>query len=105
VTGDARRWKALSHPLRQEILRHLGEHDAANATTIVEDQRARRLQPGEDGVEPPVVAGLGRVHDSGHRDGPAGLRMPETDDRGVQHAAPYAQDPEAYVLGVISFVS
>jgi DNA-binding transcriptional ArsR family regulator len=36
VTGDARRWKALSHPLRQEILRHLGEHEAANATTIAE---------------------------------------------------------------------
>jgi DNA-binding transcriptional ArsR family regulator len=36
VTGDARRWKALSHPLRQEILRHLGQHDAANATTIAQ---------------------------------------------------------------------
>jgi DNA-binding transcriptional ArsR family regulator len=36
VTGDARRWKALSHPLRQEILGHLGEHEAATATTIAE---------------------------------------------------------------------
>jgi DNA-binding transcriptional ArsR family regulator len=36
VTGDARRWKALSHPLRQEILSHLGEHEAATATTIAE---------------------------------------------------------------------
>jgi DNA-binding transcriptional ArsR family regulator len=36
VTGDARRWKALSHPLRQEILRHLGEHEAATATTIAQ---------------------------------------------------------------------
>jgi len=36
VTGDARRWKALSHPLRQEILKHLGEHEAATATTIAE---------------------------------------------------------------------
>lgn len=34
VTGDARRWKALSHPLRQEILSHLDEHEAATATTI-----------------------------------------------------------------------
>jgi DNA-binding transcriptional ArsR family regulator len=34
LTGDARRWKALSHPLRQEILRHLGEHEAATSTTI-----------------------------------------------------------------------
>jgi DNA-binding transcriptional ArsR family regulator len=36
VTGDARRWKALSHPLRQEILGHLGEHEAATATTIAQ---------------------------------------------------------------------
>ena len=36
VTGDARRWKALSHPLRQEILSHLGEHEVATATTIAE---------------------------------------------------------------------
>src|SRR6266571_1061927 len=36
VTGDARRWKALSHPLRQDILRHLGEHEAATSTTIAE---------------------------------------------------------------------
>ncbi len=36
VIGDARRWKALSHPLRQEILAHLGEHEAATSTTIAE---------------------------------------------------------------------
>jgi DNA-binding transcriptional ArsR family regulator len=36
VTGDARRWKAMSHPLRREILRHLGEHQAATSTTIAE---------------------------------------------------------------------
>jgi len=36
VTGDAKRWKALSHPLRGEILRHLDEHGAATSTTIAE---------------------------------------------------------------------
>jgi DNA-binding transcriptional ArsR family regulator len=36
VIGDAKRWKALTHPLRQEILRHLDEHEAANSTTIAE---------------------------------------------------------------------
>jgi DNA-binding transcriptional ArsR family regulator len=36
VIGDARRWKALSHPLRQEMLVHLGEHEAATSTTIAE---------------------------------------------------------------------
>jgi DNA-binding transcriptional ArsR family regulator len=36
VTGDARRWKALSHPLRQEILGHLGDHEAVTSTTIAQ---------------------------------------------------------------------
>lgn len=36
VVGDAKRWKAMSHPLRREILRHLGDHSPANATTIAE---------------------------------------------------------------------
>jgi DNA-binding transcriptional ArsR family regulator len=36
VTGDATRWKAMSHPLRREILRHLGTHEAATSTTIAQ---------------------------------------------------------------------
>lgn len=36
VTGDAKRWKALSHPLRREMLRHLGEHGPATSTTIAD---------------------------------------------------------------------
>jgi DNA-binding transcriptional ArsR family regulator len=36
VTGDARRWKAMSHPLRREMLRHLGEHGTASSTTLAE---------------------------------------------------------------------
>jgi DNA-binding transcriptional ArsR family regulator len=36
VVGDAKRWKALSHPLRGEILRHLDEHSPATSTTIAE---------------------------------------------------------------------
>ena len=34
VTGDAKRWKAMSHPLRREILRHLAEHGTASSTTL-----------------------------------------------------------------------
>ena len=34
VTGDAKRWKAMSHPLRREMLRHLSEHGPATSTTI-----------------------------------------------------------------------
>jgi DNA-binding transcriptional ArsR family regulator len=36
VVGDAKRWKALSHPLRGEMLRHLDEHGPATSTTIAE---------------------------------------------------------------------
>jgi DNA-binding transcriptional ArsR family regulator len=36
VVGDAKRWKALSHPLRQEILRHLSSSGPATSTTLAE---------------------------------------------------------------------
>ena len=36
VVGDTKRWKALAHPLRGEILRHLDEHGPATSTTIAE---------------------------------------------------------------------
>jgi DNA-binding transcriptional ArsR family regulator len=34
VIGDAGRWKAMSHPLRRDMLRHLGEHGPATSTTL-----------------------------------------------------------------------
>ncbi len=34
VVGDANRWKAMSHPLRREMLRHLDEHGPATSTTL-----------------------------------------------------------------------
>jgi DNA-binding transcriptional ArsR family regulator len=34
VVGDAKRWKALAHPLRQEMLRQLAEDGPATSTTI-----------------------------------------------------------------------
>src|ERR1700733_13653906 len=36
VVGDAKRWKALSHPLRQDMLRHIAEHGPATSTTLAE---------------------------------------------------------------------
>ena len=36
VTGDAKRWKALSHPLRQEMLRHLEASGPATSTTLAQ---------------------------------------------------------------------
>ena len=34
LVGDASRWKAMSHPLRREMLRHLDEHGPATSTTL-----------------------------------------------------------------------
>jgi DNA-binding transcriptional ArsR family regulator len=34
VDGDLKRWKALSHPLRDQMLRHLSRHGPATSTTI-----------------------------------------------------------------------
>jgi DNA-binding transcriptional ArsR family regulator len=34
VTGDAKRWKAMSHPLRREMLQYLEHHGPATATTL-----------------------------------------------------------------------
>jgi DNA-binding transcriptional ArsR family regulator len=36
VVGDASRWKAMSHPLRREILVHLSQHGPATSTTLAE---------------------------------------------------------------------
>ena len=36
VVGDASRWKAMSHPLRREMLRYLDQHEAATSTTLAE---------------------------------------------------------------------
>src|SRR6202034_818045 len=36
VVGDASRWKAMSHPLRREMLHHLDEHGPATSTTLAE---------------------------------------------------------------------
>ena len=36
VVGDAKRWKAMSHPLRREMLAHLDERGPATSTTIAE---------------------------------------------------------------------
>ena len=36
ITGEGKHWRAMSHPLRREMLRHLGEHGPANATILAE---------------------------------------------------------------------
>ena len=60
VTGDAKRWKALSHPLRQEILRHIGEHGPATSTTLAE---ALGESTGTTSYHLRVLAGAGVIEE------------------------------------------
>jgi DNA-binding transcriptional ArsR family regulator len=60
VTGDAKRWKALSHPLRQEILRHIGEHGSATSTTLAE---ALGESTGTTSYHLRVLAGAGVIEE------------------------------------------
>lgn len=34
IVGDARRWRAMAHPMRRDILDHLDAHGPATSTTI-----------------------------------------------------------------------
>jgi DNA-binding transcriptional ArsR family regulator len=36
MTGEGKHWRAMSHPLRRDMLRHLGEHGPANSTILAE---------------------------------------------------------------------
>jgi DNA-binding transcriptional ArsR family regulator len=36
VTGEGKLWRAMSHPLRRDMLRQLSEHGPANSTTLAE---------------------------------------------------------------------
>jgi DNA-binding transcriptional ArsR family regulator len=60
VVGDAKRWKALSHPLRGEILRQLGEHGPATSTTIAE---ALGENTGTTSYHLRVLAGAGIIEE------------------------------------------
>jgi DNA-binding transcriptional ArsR family regulator len=60
VTGDVTRWKAMSHPLRREILRHLGTHDAATSTTIAQ---ALGENTGTTSYHLRLLAGAGVIED------------------------------------------
>jgi DNA-binding transcriptional ArsR family regulator len=60
VVGDAKRWKALSHPLRGEMLRHLDEHGPATSTTIAE---ALGENTGTTSYHPRVLADAGIIEE------------------------------------------
>ncbi len=85
VVGDAARWKAMSHPLRREMLQYLSRHDAATSTTIA---AALGENTGVTSYHLRVLADAGvieEIPERGHgrerwwRSVPADLREPDYD--------------------------
>ena len=85
VVGDAKRWKAMSHPLRREMLAHLDEHGPATSTTIAE---ALGENTGTTSYHLRVLAGAGIIEEvPGRANGrerwwqtfPVDLREPDYD--------------------------
>jgi DNA-binding transcriptional ArsR family regulator len=60
VAGDAKPWKAMSHPLRREMLRHLAQHGPATSTTIA---AALGLNTGTTSYHLRVLAGAGAIEE------------------------------------------
>lgn len=94
VTGDARRWKALAHPLRQEMLRHLDRQGPATSTTLAE---ALGESTGTTSYHLRVLADAGVIEEApGHGDGrERWWRTFPTDHREPDYESLSAQDRAA----------
>ncbi len=85
VTGDAKRWKAMSHPMRREMLRHLEDSGPATSTTLA---RALGDSTGTTSYHLRILAdagiieeasGLGNGRERWWRTFPVDLREPDYD--------------------------
>lgn len=93
VIGDVKRWKAMSHPLRREMLRHLGQHGAATSTTIADalaentGTTSYHLRVLADAGVIEEVPGRGRGRERWWRTIPTDLREPDYDSLGPEERA------------------
>jgi DNA-binding transcriptional ArsR family regulator len=85
VTGDAKRWKAMSHPLRREMLRHLDDHGPATSTTLAAalgdstGTTSYHLRVLADAGVIEEVPGLGSSRERWWRTFPVDMREPDYD--------------------------
>jgi DNA-binding transcriptional ArsR family regulator len=93
VIGDARRWKAMSHPLRREMLRQIGQGGAVTSTTIA---KALGVNTGTTSYHLRILADAGVIEeltDRGRgrerwwRQVPVDLREPDYDSLDPQSRA------------------
>ena len=111
VTGDARRWKALAHPVRQEMLRHLDSQGPATSTTLAE---ALGESTGTTSYHLRVLADAGVIEEApGHGDGrerwwrtfPADHREPEYDSLSPPDRAALDEWRAGQIPGEIALVN
>jgi len=111
VVGDARRWKAMSHPLRREMLRYLGQHESATATTIA---TALGKNTGVTSYHLRVLADAGVIEEiPGHGHGrerwwraiPADLREPDYDSLSPQERAALEEWRAGQIPGELALVN
>jgi DNA-binding transcriptional ArsR family regulator len=111
VTGDARRWKALAHPLRQEMLRHLDRNGPATSTTLAS---ALGESTGTTSYHLRVLADAGVIEEApGHGDGrerwwrtfPTDHREPDYDSLSPEDRAALDEWRAAQIPGELALVS
>jgi DNA-binding transcriptional ArsR family regulator len=111
VVGDARRWKAMSHPLRREILRHMGEHEAATSTTIAD---ALSQNTGTTSYHLRILADAGVIEEIPERAHgrerwwraiPADLREPDYDSLSPQERAALDEWRAGQIPGELELVN
>jgi DNA-binding transcriptional ArsR family regulator len=111
VVGDARRWKAMSHPLRREMLRYLGEHGAATSTTLAE---ALDENTGTTSYHLRVLAGAGVIEEvPGRAHGrerwwraiPTDLREPDYDSLSLPERAALDEWRAQQIPGELALVN
>jgi DNA-binding transcriptional ArsR family regulator len=111
VTGDAKRWKAMSHPLRREMLRQMAEHGTASSTTLA---AALGESTGTTSYHLRVLADAGVIEEvPGQSNGrerwwrtfPVDMREPDYDTLGPQERAALDEWRAQQIPGELALVN
>ena len=111
VVGDAKRWKAMSHPLRREMLAHLDEHGPATSTTIA---GALGENTGTTSYHLRILADAGIIEEVPERANgrerwwrtfPVDMREPDYDSLGPQERAALDEWRAAQIPGELELVN
>jgi DNA-binding transcriptional ArsR family regulator len=111
VTGDAKRWKAMSHPLRREMLRHLEDNGPATSTTLAQalgdstGTTSYHLRILADAGIIEEAPGLGNGRERWWRTFPVDLREPDYDSLSPEDRAALDEWRAGQVPGELELVN